>query len=223
MARPASDLESDTYLRLMVEAASKAGKTRSIGHSLIKAFGLVYIIECGTKSSLEPLYRQTKKFDYVMVREEQHMEDAIKEAKAEAKKGKYKAIFLDDFNLYGIQLHEDLNADYASKTKGGEADGRKVWWEWRNRMGNTINRLMDAQCHFVMACHPQSFMGKAGAEIPGSFSDVVYMRKDTKDRRIFEINCDTEEGRGCRSVEGEHKIDADVGAFWKLAQQAKRT
>jgi hypothetical protein len=223
MPLPASQLDDDAYLALMVEAVSKSGKTQSIGASMVKAFGQIYIIECGTPSSLKPLQQVTRKFEYDLVRDEVQMEAAIKAARAGVKEGKYKGIFLDDFNLYGLVLHELLYRDAAGRVKGGgEPDGRPIWWEWRKRMGNTINRLLDVKAHFVMACHPSSFMGKAGEEIPGIFSDVVFMEKTSKDERKFLINADAEPGRGSRSVQGEHKIDADVGAFWKLAQdQAK--
>ena len=77
---------------------------------------------------------------------------------------------------------------------------------------------MDVEAHFVMACHPGSFLGKAGNDIPGVFDDVVWMTKNNKGERIFQINGDTEPGRGSRSIQGEHKIEADVGVFWKLAR-----
>ena len=208
---------------MMVEAQSKAGKTQSIGASMIKAFGMIYIIECGTPSSLKPLQQISRKFEYDLIRDETHMEAAIRAARAGVKEGKYKGVFLDDYNLYGLTLHDLLYRDAASRVKGGgEPDGRPIWWEWRKRMGNTINRLLDVKAHFVMACHPNSFMGKAGEEIPGIFSDVVYMKKATKDQRVFEINKDAEPGRGSRNITGEHEIEADVGAFWALVQsQAK--
>lgn len=212
----AKELVSDAFLNLMVEADSKAGKSQSIGASLAKLFGLIYIIECGTGSSLKPLQRVSQKFEYDLVRTEDELENAIRDARKGVKEGKYKALFLDDFNLYGMTLYTKLNRDLAGQS--GQADGRMVWWEWRKRMVNTINRLMDIRAHFVMACHPASFMGKAGSEIPGTFSDVIYMTKDNKDTRVFLINSDAEPGRGSRSIQGEHRIEADIGVFWKLAQ-----
>lgn len=218
MPLSAKELVSDSYLSLMVEADSKCGKSQSVGQSLIKAFGSIYIIECGTPSSLKPLQRVTQKFEYDLIRTEDDMENAIRDARKGVRDNKYKAVFLDDYNLYGMSLYTKLRADLAGKS--GEADGRVVWWEWRKRVVNVINRLMDIKAHFVMACHPASFMGKAGAEIPGVFSDVVFMTKDNKDSRIFCINSDMEPGRGSRSIQGEHKIEADIGVFWKLAQMS---
>jgi hypothetical protein len=57
------------------------------------------------------------------------------------------------------------------------------------------------------------FAGAARKEIPGMFSDVVYMAPSTKDgaRRSFYINPIGVYGPSCLSVVGTHEIDADVG------------
>ena len=217
MPIPAKELADATYISLMVEADSKTGKSRSIGQSLVKAFGMIYIIECGTSSALKPLHSVTQKFEYDLVREESDMENAIRAARKGVEADKYKAIFLDDYNLFASALQVELNKKMAS-AQSGNADGRAVWWEYRKRVLNMCHRLMDVEAHFVMACHPGSFLGKAGNDIPGVFDDVVWMTKNNKGERIFQINGDTEPGRGSRSIQGEHKIEADVGVFWKLAQ-----
>ena len=216
MPIPAKELVDATYISLMVEADSKVGKSRSIGQSLIKAFGAIYIIECGTSSALKPLHSVTQKFEYDLVREESDMENAIRAARKGVEADKYKAIFLDDYNLFASALQVELAKKMAGAS--GNSDGRAVWWEYRKRVLNICHRLMDVEAHFVMACHPGSFLGKAGNDIPGVFDDVVWMTKNNKGERIFQINGDTEPGRGSRSIQGEHKIEADVGVFWKLAQ-----
>ena len=217
MPIPAKELVDASYLSLMVEADSKVGKSQSIGQSLIKAFGLIYIIECGTSSALKPLQRVTQKFEYDLIREENDMENAIRAARKGVEADKFKAIFLDDYNLFASELQVELNKKMASD-KTGNSDGRAVWWEYRKRVLNICRRLMDIETHFVMACHPGSFLGKAGNDMPGVFDDVVHMKKDNSGNRIFQINGDSEPGRGSRSIKGEHKIEADVGVFWKLAQ-----
>lgn len=216
MPLAASQLDAEAYLNLMVEAPAKLGKTRSVGESLIRSFGMIYIIQCGTSSSMDPLKRVTKKFEYDIIRDENQMETAIREARKGVKEGKYKGIFLDDFNLYAIWLQDQL--EIASRNQKGEPDGRKFWPEYHKRLANTIKRLMDVKAHFVMTCHPQAFAGKSASEIPGIFTDVVVL-DNRKNQRVFLLNDEDLPGRSCRSFDGPHQLDADCGKLWKLFQE----
>ena len=128
------------------------------------------------------------------------MENAIRAARKGVEADKYKAIFLDDYNLFASALQVELAKKMAGAS--GNSDGRAVWWEYRKRVLNICHRLMDVKAHFVMACHPGSFLGKAGNDIPGVFDDVVWMTKNNKGERIFQINGDTEPGRGSRFHRG---------------------
>ena len=114
MPIPAKELADATYISLMVEADSKTGKSRSIGQSLVKAFGMIYIIECGTSSALKPLHSVTQKFEYDLVREESDMENAIRAARKGVEADKYKAIFLDDYNLFASALQVELAQKMAA-------------------------------------------------------------------------------------------------------------
>jgi hypothetical protein len=216
---PASQLDAEEFLRLMVEAPSKLGKTRSVGASLISAFGMIYVIQCGTASSMDPLKRISKKFEYDIIRDESQMENAIREARKSVKEGKYKAIFLDDFNLYASYLQMEL--ENQSRNQKGEADGRKFWPEYHKRLANTVQRLMDIKAHFVMTCHPGAFMGKSANEIPGTFTDVVVLDNE-KGNRVFLLNSENTPGRACRSIDREEKIEADCGKLWNLFQEVAR-
>jgi hypothetical protein len=213
MPLAASQLDAEAYLRLMVEAPAKLGKTRSVGASLVSAFGMVYIIQCGTSSSMDPLKRITKKFEYDIIRDETQMENAIREARKGVKEGKYKAIFLDDFNIYAAWLQVTL--ENASRNPKGEADGRKFWPEYHKRLANTINRLMDVKSHFVMTCHPGAFAGKSASEIPGIFTDVVVL-DCKKNQLVFLLNNEDLPGRSCRSYDDTLEMEADCGKLWKL-------
>jgi len=203
----------------MVEATSKIGKTRSVGQSLCKSFGMTYIIQCGTQSSMDPLKRVTKKFEYDLIRDESQLETAIKSARVGVKEGKFKAIFLDDFNLYATYLQTEL--EIQSRNAKGEPDGRKFWPEYHRRLGNTISRLMDVKAHFVMTAHPSGFMGKSASEIPGVFTDLVVM-DSKKGRRVFVLNSEDTPGRSCRSYDAEIEMEADCGELWKLFQTAAK-
>lgn len=215
MPLSANQLDAEDYLCLMVEAGSKLGKTRSVGQSLISAFGWTYIIECGTSSSMNPLKRVTKKFDCDIIRDENQMEAAIRSARAGVKDGKYKAVFLDDFNLYASWLQVQL--EDQSRNPKGEADGRKFWPEYHKRLANTLQRLMDLKAHFVMSCHPNGFMGKSAGEVPGTFTDVVIL-DNKKNQRVFLLNSEENPGRACRSIDQEMEVEADCGKLWKLFQ-----
>lgn len=221
MPLPASHLEKDSFLRLEVEGPAKLGKTRSIGDSLSKAFGFGYIIQCGTRSSMGPLQRVCKKFEWDLIRDENQMETSIKAARTGAKEERYAWVLLDDFNFYTTILLEDLA--YQSRNQKGEPDGRRYWPEWYKRTLNTITRLMDIPVHFVMTCHPDSFMGKMKDEIPGQFTDVIVFAHNNKHERVFLLNSETAPGRACRSYDDALEMEADCGKLWKLFQSVTAT
>ena len=204
----------------MVEGPAKLGKTRSVGDSLGRAFGLGYIIQCGTKTSMGPLQRVSRKFEWDLIRDEPQMETAIKEARKGVKENHFKWVLLDDFNFYTTTLLEDLA--FESRNQKGEPDGRKYWTEWYKRTLNTIRRLMDIQVHFVMTCHPESFMGKMKDEIPGQFTDVIVFDHNNKHERVFLLNSETTPGRACRSYDTKLEIEADCGKLWSLFQESAK-
>jgi len=203
----------------MVEATSKLGKTRSIGQSLSASFGLTYIIQCGTGSSMDPLLRVTRKFEYDIIRDESQLEAAIRAARTGVKEGKFKAIFLDDFNLYASWLQVEL--ENQSRNVKGEADGRKFWPEYHKRLANTVQRLMDIKAHFVMSAHPSGFMGKSASEIPGIFTDFVVL-DNKKGNRVFLLNSEEHPGRACRSIDTEMEVEADCGKLWSLFRKKEK-
>jgi len=233
----ATELERELFLRVLLMGPPKIGKTRSTIDSLARAFGPGYVIECGDKSALAPALRQTTKFTFDLVRDENQMETAIKEGKSGAKAGRYKWIVMDDYSLYGTWLEGELRDASAAANKSNEPDGRRYWPEYKSRILNIVGRLLDSSAHVVFVSHfiEQSqeidgqkaksgrgvlpmFGGSVREELPARFVDVLFMDK-IKDHRVFMVNPEGVWGPGCRSVDGTKEIEPDFGDFWKLMNQ----
>jgi hypothetical protein len=233
----ASALERETYLRVLLMGPAKIGKSCASIASLAHTFGLGYVFVCGDKSGLEPVLRRTKKFECDLVRDENSMETAIKEAKRGVKEGKYKWIVVDDFSLYASWLEGALRDASALANKSGEPDGRRYWPEYKTRLLNVARRLLDANAHVVFVSHYISqsqeidgqraksgngivpmIGGAAREELPALFKDVIFMEKGKDDSRVFKVNPLGVWGPGCRSIDGTKDINADFGEFLRLSQ-----
>jgi len=228
----ASSLERESYLFALLMGRAKLGKTTCAVTSLAKAFGLGYVIVCGKAGSLKPAQRRTSKFEYDIVRDENDMDTAIKEARKGVKDGRFKWVVLDDFTMYAAWLENELAN--ATRNAKGEADGRRFWPEYHSRLKNIVSRLADCKAHFIAICHyieqgkeiegqlaktgdgiAPSFGGKSREEIPAMFQDVVWMDKDSKGDRIFKINPEGVFGPACRSFDDARDIAADFGVFMR--------
>lgn len=235
MPQAATALEKEFYLRVLLLGAAKIGKSTSCIVSLCTALGQGYVICCGPKEGLQPAVRKTKKFEFDVVRDETDMEACIKIARDGAKSGQYKWVLVDDFSLYASWLEGALRDQSARQQKSGEADGRKYWPEYKNRLLNVARRLFDVKTHVIFVSHwisPSQEIdgqraksgqgivpmigGSAREELPALFNDVVFMEKEKDGRRVFQINPEGVWGPGCRSKDGTHTIDADFGEFLKL-------
>lgn len=236
MPQEASVLEREPYDRVLFLGEPHIGKSTSIIGSAAEAFGMGYAINCGKKTGLLDAARRSTKFKFDLVRDEQQMEDALKEARRGCKEGIYKWIALDDFNLYASWLEVALE-DMTRNAKG-EADGRRFWREYRKKLVNILVRCFDLKAHFYCISHyietggglienqtektgvgvAPLFGGAARKEIPGMFSDVVFMAPSTKNgksggERSFHINPVGVFGPSCLSAPGTREIEADVGVL----------
>lgn len=239
MPQAASALEREPYLRVLLMGAAKCGKSTCTISTLAAAFGHGYVLCCGDKSGMMPASRRTKKFDYDVIRDENAMEAALKEAKRGVKEGAYKWIFVDDFSLYATWLEGELRDASARQNKSGEPDGRRYWPEYKSRLLNLPRRLFDTKAHVVFATHfiEQSqeidgqraksgtgivpmIGGSAREELPALFQDVLFIEKKN-DRRVFMVNPMGVWGPGCRSTDETREIEADFGAFFKLSEPTK--
>lgn len=238
MPQPATAIEREPHLRVLVMGAAKTGKSTSTITSLVKAFGPGYVLCCGDRSGMAPASRRTTKFSFDVVRDENDMEACLKEARRGAKEGEYKWIFVDDYSLFASWLEGSLRDASAAASTKGEADGRRYWPEYKSRILNIPRRLFDLKAHVVFATHyieqgreidgqraksgvgiVPMIGGSAREELPALFQDVIFMEKE-KDRRVFKVNPEGVWGPGCRSTDETKVIDADFGEFMKLAKDA---
>lgn len=242
MPQDASAIERDDYDRVLVLGEPHCGKSTSIVASAASAFGPGYVINCGKKTGLADAARRNSKFKFDLIRDEVQMEDALKEARRGAKDGLYKWLVIDDYNLYASWLEVALE-DQTRNAKG-EADGRRFWREYRKRLINILVRCFDFRCHFYCISHyietggglienqtektgvgvAPLFAGAARKEIPGMFSDVVYMAPSTKDMatRSFFVNPVGVFGPSCLSARGTHEIAADVGELHEIFKRSDK-
>lgn len=248
MPQSASDSLEESPLRVLLMGIPKVGKSTCTIVSLSKAFGEGYVACCGHKSGMAPAARRTKKFKFDIIRYESDFEAYLKEARDGAKKGVYKWLFVDDFSLFASFLAQNLRDASAAQSKNNEADGRRYWPEFKQRLLNIPRRLFDIpKVHIVFTSHyieqspeitdPKNgnsqrrkegtgvvpmISGAAREELPALFPDVIFMEKEN-DKRIFRVNPEGVWGPGCRSADGTHTIDADFGAFYKLASDTTRS
>lgn len=230
MPNDASSLTRDVFDQVLFLGMPKVGKSTCVIASAAKAFGPGYVINCGSKSGLEPASRRTRKFKWDLVRDEVGLDAAIKEARRGAKDGEYKWIVLDDFNLYASWLEQAL--EDATRNSKGEADGRRFWREYRKRIANALVRLFDCKAHFYCITHYMElspeiegqieksgrgiapmFGGAARKEVPAMFKDVVLVDMDKRNKRVFHVNPVGVFGPACRSLDGTYAIPADVGVL----------
>lgn len=251
MPLAASSLERTPYDRVLFLGAPHIGKSTSITSTACAAFGPGYVINCGKETGLLAASRQTTKFEYDLIRSEDDMEAAIKVARKGCKEGAYKWVLIDDYNLYASWLEVALE-DMTRNAKG-EPDGRRFWREYRKRLVNILVRAFDWKAHVYVASHYMEtgggliegqtektgegvapmFGGAARKEIPGMFSDIVFMAPSSRKKgeentgaRSFYINPVGVYGPSCLSADGTSEIPADVGKlhdeFKKSSKKAKR-
>lgn len=241
MPQEASAIEQEAFDRVLFLGEPHCGKSTSIIGSAAESFGMGYAINCGKKSGMADAARRCSKFKWDLVRDENQMDDAIKEARRGAKDGNYKWIVLDDFNLYATWLESACEDE--SRNAKGEADGRRFWREYRKRLVNVLIRLFDVKAHVYVISHyietggglvesqtekvgqgiAPMFGGAARKEIPGMFSDIVLMAFSPKDptARKFFINPVGVYGPSCISLPGTHEIDANIGVLSKAFRRKK--
>jgi hypothetical protein len=232
MPQDANTLQRDPHDRVLFLGDPHIGKSTSVIASAAERFGMGFVINCGKKAGITDAARRNSKFKWDLVRDDQQMEDALKEARRGARDGVYKWIALDDFNLYASWLEEAL--EDRTRNSKGEADGRRFWREYRKRLVNILVRMFDMNAHVYCMSHyietggviegqtektgvgiAPLFGGAARKEIPGMFADIVFMAPNTKDssKRSFFVNPVGVYGPSCLSADGTHEIDADVGVL----------
>lgn len=200
----ASELEAEDFLRVLLMGIAKSGKTTSSIISLVEAFGWGYVLACSDKSHLQPAKRRTDKFKFDLVRVENDMEAALKEARRGVKAGEYKWLLLDDVSLFASRLENKFREEAAAKTRSGEANSMMWSREFKSRILNYVSRLFDLSAHIVITSHyieqggeiadPKTgarqraksgpgimplIYGAAREELPAMCHDVLFLEKIT--------------------------------------------
>ena len=231
----ASDCAKAAYLRLLVMAPPKAGKTTT---TLMTCEKPAYVINCDDDHSLIPAARKTTDFVYDNVFAPDPMTSlnkAIKEAADGVKAGRYKTIILDTISVLSRRLMAQLEA--PALEMGKQPDGRKTYPEHENRLIGAVERLFRLKAHVIVLSHfievggeaegqlaktgagiAPLLAGKARATIPALFQDVVFLEKKKDKSRVFITSIDGVWGPGCRSLSAT-EVPADIMGFWKLAQK----
>ncbi len=214
--------------------------------SLVSSVGPGYVLCCGDKNGLAPACRRTKKFAFDIIRDENDMDGALKEARRGIKEAAYKWVFIDDFSLYASWLEGEMREASARAHSSGKPDGRTWSPQFKQKLLNVPRRTFDLKAHVVVASHfvqasgeiedkdtgnkqlaksghgilPMIY-GSAREELPAIFQDVLFMEKEGE-RRVFQVNPGGVWGPGCRSTDETVTIDADFGEFLKLAAMPEK-
>src|SRR6202035_4087229 len=151
MAADASSLGDFLFLRTLFLGIPKVGKTCNIILSSHKAFGGGYVIGCSTKEHLRQamnLSKTTHKepWQFDIIKNVDDMGAAIGTARKGVKEGRYKWVFVDDFNLFAGVVEETFAA--ANKDFGPT-----FWRQYRQHLLNVCLRLFDLKAHVMVAMH----------------------------------------------------------------------
>ena len=235
----AADIDGPSFLRMLVLGFSKVGKSVAC---VSTAPGPVYVINSDQKESLVPVTRFTDNFLHNHVISSQGMNDAIELARQLVKEERVQTVVWD--TISGFSPYLEAEAFASTLTKDGKEDGRKAWPVYRKIIRSTLSRLFKLKAHVIVISHYLDVGGapdedskgvaKTGqgivpmlggtsrAEVGGMFQDVVFMEKQLtgpgKEDRFFVTGIDGVYGPGCRSVNGNKVMPADVGNFIKAME-----
>lgn len=226
-----SDIESSSYLRLLVMGAPKCGKTRTV---IATAPGGVYVINSDDKYSLKPAANVCSfEHNLALGNDAQKIEECLKEARLGVKEGRYKTIVWDTLTEYARRM-EDVFAD-ATRNGAGEPDGRRYWLLHRKHIINIVDRLFELKAHVIANVHYMempgaiiegqmkksgegivpSLAGELRTKIPAMFQDVVFLEK-RQGIRTFITSTGGVFGPGGRSLPGVSSCDANITTLWEL-------
>lgn len=245
MARPASELSINPFLRELLLGPPKLGKTST---AVATSPAPVRVILCEDDSALEPALRMTNNFSISNARTPakgafKEMLDVLLEAKNDAKAGKIKTLVVDPFSDFAHHVMEESLEN--SKTSSGSDDGRKAFFEIGRRIDHVLDFMLSIPCHVIVVSHytEQSAeidgqMKKSGigvvplipgqmrTRMAGKFRNVLWFDIDPKDptKRVIVTGPRGAYGPGCRSLTGTHLLPADFTALIKtFADNAPKT
>lgn len=232
MPFPASALERDEFLKILLMGPPKLGKSTMV---IATSPGPVRVLLCESDSALNGARRLAPEWvkhgDFERIKGWDSMMTALKEAKDDVKEGKIKTVVVDPLSDFAARLEADL---LASTDNGKGPDGRRAYPEYGRRLRHLIEQLFRLPCHVIVISHyievgggevqpegggeatPRTgegivplLAGKARALIAAKFTDVVWF-DIRKGERIIETGPTGRWGPGCRSLDGAQVIPADI-------------
>jgi hypothetical protein len=236
MARPASELLNNPFLRVLLMSAAKVGKSTV---AITTAPAPVRVILCEDDSALLPAKRITDKFSVSDARKLgkgafDEMRNVLLEAKNDAKAGKIKTVVVDPFSEFAHHLLEE--SFEMNKTGGGADNGMVAYGEYGRRLDHALDYMFTIPCHLIVISHYASespeisgqikkqgdgivplIPGKMRNRMGGKFADILWMDIDPKDsdKRVFVTGPRGAWGPGCRHMHGAHVLPADFGELIK--------
>lgn len=174
MPVPASELENDPYLRLLMMGQAKLGKT---SHAISTAPAPVRVLICESDSALLGAKRETSNFDFDRIRPDagghiwNTMMNAILAAKKDAKAGLIKTVVVDPLSFFAHKLL--LEIEEATKTKEGNVDGRKAHPEFTKRIIHAVDLLLTIPAHLVVVSHHMDIGGDDNGDRPKTGPGIV--------------------------------------------------
>lgn len=245
MARPASELSINPFLRELLLGPAKLGKTST---AVATSPPPVRVILCEDDSALEPALRMTKNFTISNARTPgkgafKEMMDVLLEAKNDAKAGKIKTLVVDPFSDFAHHVMEESLLN--TQTSSGNDDGRKAFFEIGRRIDHALDFILSIPCHVIVVSHytQQSaeidgqlkksgegvvpmIPGQMRNRMAGKFRNVLWFDVDPKNpnERVIVTGPRGAFGPGCRSLTGTHLLPADFTALIKtFAENAPKT
>lgn len=174
MPIPASELEHDPYLRMLLMGVPKTGQTTC---AISTSPGPVRVLLCESDSALRGAKRETDNFDFERVRPDagghiwNTMMKHIVAAKLDAKEGKIKSVVVDPLSFFAHKLL--MEVEEATKTDKGNVDGRKAHPEFTKRIIHAVDMMLSIPAHLVVVTHHMDVGGEDNADKPKTGPGIV--------------------------------------------------
>ncbi len=217
-----SDLSDDTWRRLIVRSPPKRGKTTTI---IATAPGPVYTINCDDPVALLGAKRHAKgRVAYDQCRTFDDMKRCIVTARTMIKEDGVKTVLVDPFTNWAGRLEDALQEE-------NEKDTFAAWRQYGSAIRHVVLELFRLKAHVIFTMHYGVKRGKDGADedeallggrmkewVPSQFNDIVKLDMNREGKRIFIT--DSANGVGCRSMDGNEIIEADISALFALFEES---